>query len=59
VPVLPDWAIQVLQVVVILALAPLTTGMIARAEAIIRQRHAPRLLRVCGSDPRAWRRGGL
>ena len=43
-PVLPDWAIQVLQVVVILALAPLISGIIARVEAIIQQRHGPRLL---------------
>ena len=43
-PVLPDWAIQVLQVVVILALAPLITGIIARVEAIIQQRRGPRLL---------------
>jgi formate hydrogenlyase subunit 4/hydrogenase-4 membrane subunit HyfE len=44
VPVLPDWAIQILQVVVILALAPLTTGIIARVEAIVQQRHGPRIL---------------
>jgi formate hydrogenlyase subunit 4/hydrogenase-4 membrane subunit HyfE len=44
VPVVPDWAIQVLQVVVILTLAPLITGIIARVEAIIQQRHGPRLL---------------
>ena len=43
-PVVPDWAIQILQVVVILALAPLITGIIARVEALIQQRHGPRLL---------------
>ena len=43
-PTLPDWAIQVLQVVVILALAPLVTGIIARVEAIIQQRRGPRIL---------------
>ncbi len=42
--VLPDWAVQVLQVVVVLALAPLITGVIARGEAIIQQRRGPRLL---------------
>jgi formate hydrogenlyase subunit 4/hydrogenase-4 membrane subunit HyfE len=44
VPVLPNWAIQVLQVVTILALAPLVGGIIARAEAIVQQRRGPRLL---------------
>ncbi len=43
-PVLPDWAIQTLQVVTILALAPLVTGIIARAEAIVQQRRGPRVL---------------
>ena len=43
-PTLPDWAIQVLQVLVILVLAPLVTGIIARAEAIIQQRRGPRVL---------------
>jgi formate hydrogenlyase subunit 4/hydrogenase-4 membrane subunit HyfE len=44
VPVLPDWAIQVLQVVTILALAPLVSGIIARAEATVQQRRGPRVL---------------
>jgi len=44
VPVLPDWAVQVLQVVTVLALAPLITGVIARGVAIIQQRTGPRLL---------------
>jgi formate hydrogenlyase subunit 4/hydrogenase-4 membrane subunit HyfE len=44
VPVLPDWAIQTLQVVTILALAPLVSGIIARAEAIVQQRRGPRVL---------------
>ena len=43
-PILPDWAVQVLQVVTILALAPLVSGIIARAEAIIQQRRGPRVL---------------
>ena len=43
-PILPDWAIQVLQVVTILVLAPLVSGIIARAEAIVQQRHGPRVL---------------
>ncbi len=43
-PTLPDWAIQILQVVVILALAPLISGVIARVEAVIQQRHGPRIL---------------
>jgi formate hydrogenlyase subunit 4/hydrogenase-4 membrane subunit HyfE len=44
VPILPDWGVQVLQVVTILALAPLVSGIIARAEAIVQQRRGPRLL---------------
>lgn len=43
-PILPDWAIQVLQVLVILLVAPLVTGIIARVEAIIQQRRGPRIL---------------
>jgi formate hydrogenlyase subunit 4/hydrogenase-4 membrane subunit HyfE len=44
VPTLPDWAIQVLQVVSVLTLAPLIGGLIARAEARIQQRQGPRVL---------------
>jgi len=44
VPILPDWAIQTLQVVAILALAPLVSGIIARVEATIQQRKGPRIL---------------
>jgi len=44
VPTLPDWAIQVLQVVSILVLAPLVSGIIARVEANIQQRTGPRIL---------------
>jgi formate hydrogenlyase subunit 4/hydrogenase-4 membrane subunit HyfE len=44
VPTLPNWAIQVLQVVTILVLAPLISGIIARAEAIVQQRRGPRVL---------------
>jgi formate hydrogenlyase subunit 4/hydrogenase-4 membrane subunit HyfE len=44
VPILPDWAVQVLQVVTILSLAPLVSGLIARAEAIVQQRRGPRVL---------------
>ncbi|MGH2915550.1 MAG: NADH-quinone oxidoreductase subunit H, partial [Solirubrobacteraceae bacterium] len=43
-PTLPNWAIQTLQVVTILALAPLVNGLIARAEAIVQQRRGPRVL---------------
>ena len=43
-PILPDWAVQVLQVVTILSLAPLVSGLIARAEAIVQQRRGPRVL---------------
>ena len=43
-PTLPDWAVQVLQVVATLALAPLISGLIARAEARIQQRQGPRVL---------------
>ena len=35
VPTLPDWAVQVLQVVSVLALAPLISGLIAWAKARI------------------------
>lgn len=41
---LPDWAVQVLQVLTVLIFAPLVSGAIARAEAIIQQRRGPRLL---------------
>jgi formate hydrogenlyase subunit 4/hydrogenase-4 membrane subunit HyfE len=44
VPTLPDWAIQILQVVSILVLAPLVSGIIARVEAIVQQRQGPRIL---------------
>jgi formate hydrogenlyase subunit 4/hydrogenase-4 membrane subunit HyfE len=44
VPILPDWAVQTLQVVTILVLAPLVSGIIARVEAIIQQRQGPRIL---------------
>jgi formate hydrogenlyase subunit 4/hydrogenase-4 membrane subunit HyfE len=44
VPTLPDWAIQILQVVSVLTLAPLISGLIARAEARIQQRQGPRVL---------------
>jgi formate hydrogenlyase subunit 4/hydrogenase-4 membrane subunit HyfE len=43
-PILPDWLVQVLQVVVVVALAPLISGLIARAEAIVQQRKGPRVL---------------
>ena len=43
-PTLPDWAIQVLQVLTILVLAPLISGIIARAEAVVQQRRGPRVL---------------
>lgn len=43
-PILPDWAVQALQVITILALAPLISGLIARAEARIAQRRGPRVL---------------
>lgn len=43
-PILPDWAIQALQVISILALAPLVSGVIARAEAVVQQRRGPRIL---------------
>jgi formate hydrogenlyase subunit 4 len=44
VPVLPDWAVQMLQVAVTLAVAPLVSGVIARLEAVVQQRTGPRLL---------------
>jgi formate hydrogenlyase subunit 4 len=44
VPTLPDWAVQVLQVVSVLALAPLISGLIAWAKARIQQRQGPRVL---------------
>ena len=43
-PTLPDWAIQVLQVLTILVLAPLVSGIIARAEAVVQQRRGPKVL---------------
>jgi formate hydrogenlyase subunit 4/hydrogenase-4 membrane subunit HyfE len=44
VPILPDWSVQTLQVVTILLLAPLVSGVIARGEAVIQQRRGPRIL---------------
>jgi formate hydrogenlyase subunit 4 len=41
---LPDWAVQVLQVVTVLTAAPLVSGAIARAEAIVQQRRGPSVL---------------
>ena len=43
-PILADWVVQVLQVVTVLALAPLVSGVIARVEAVVQQRRGPRLL---------------
>lgn len=40
-PTLPDWAVQVLQVSTVLGFAPLVSGAIARAEAIVQQRRGP------------------
>jgi len=40
-PILPDWVVQALQVVTVLAAAPLVSGVIARAEAIVQQRRGP------------------
>src|ERR1700683_1158330 len=44
VPTLPDWAVQVFQVVTILVLAPLVGGIIAGPEAVVQQRRGPRVL---------------
>ena len=41
VSILPDWAVQVLQVLTVLSLAPLISGVIARGEAIVQQRTGP------------------
>jgi formate hydrogenlyase subunit 4/hydrogenase-4 membrane subunit HyfE len=41
---LPDWIIQALQVLVVVMLGPLVSGVIARAEAIVQQRRGPRIL---------------
>ncbi len=43
-PTLPSWAIQILQVLSVLALAPLVSGFIAKAEAVVQQRRGPRVL---------------
>jgi formate hydrogenlyase subunit 4 len=43
-PTLPDWAIQALQVLSVILLAPLVTGVIARVEARVQQRQGPRIL---------------
>lgn len=43
-PTVPNWAIQALQVISILLLAPLVTGVIARVEARVQQRQGPRIL---------------
>jgi formate hydrogenlyase subunit 4/hydrogenase-4 membrane subunit HyfE len=41
---LPDWLVNICQVVTVLALSPLVTGVIARTEAIIQMRQGPRVL---------------
>jgi formate hydrogenlyase subunit 4/hydrogenase-4 membrane subunit HyfE len=43
-PIVPNWAIQSLQVLSIILLAPLVTGVIARVEARVQQRQGPRIL---------------
>jgi formate hydrogenlyase subunit 4/hydrogenase-4 membrane subunit HyfE len=43
-PIVPNWAIQALQVLSIILLAPLVTGVIARVEARVQQRQGPRIL---------------
>ncbi|HTZ87791.1 MAG TPA: NADH-quinone oxidoreductase subunit H [Solirubrobacteraceae bacterium] len=43
-PTLPNWAVQILQVLSLLALAPLVSGIIAKAEALAQQRRGPRIL---------------
>jgi formate hydrogenlyase subunit 4 len=43
-PTLPDWAVQILQVVTVLCAAPLVSGVIARAEAVVQQRRGPSVL---------------
>jgi formate hydrogenlyase subunit 4 len=40
-PTLPDWAVQVLQVLTVLGFGPLVSGCIARAEALVQQRRGP------------------
>ena len=40
-PYLPDWLVNACQVVAVLALAPLVTGVIARLEAIVQMRRGP------------------
>jgi len=44
VPILPHWAIQTLQVLSILLLAPLVAGIIAKVEGLVQQRRGPRVL---------------
>jgi formate hydrogenlyase subunit 4/hydrogenase-4 membrane subunit HyfE len=44
VPTLPNWAVQILQVLSVLLLAPLVSGVIAKAEAVVQQRRGPRVL---------------
>lgn len=43
-PTLPDWAVQVLQVLTVLATAPLVSGAIAKAETVFQQRRGPSVL---------------
>jgi len=44
VPVFPDWLVNVCQVLTVLLLSPLVTGVIARAEAVVQMRRGPRVL---------------
>ena len=43
-PTFPDWLVNVCQVLTVLLLSPLVTGVIARAEAIVQMRRGPRVL---------------
>ena len=43
-PTLPDWLIQVAQVLTVLVAAPGISGVIARVEAIVQERRGPRVL---------------
>jgi formate hydrogenlyase subunit 4/hydrogenase-4 membrane subunit HyfE len=43
-PTLSDWMVQVLQLVTVVVAAPLVSGVIARAEAVVQMRKGPRVL---------------
>ncbi len=52
VPTLPDWLVQVLQVLTVVVGGPGIRGVIARVEAVVQERRGPRVLQPCYDEGR-------